>query len=390
MKAHKIAIIGCGIGGLASAIYLTRQGHTIEIFDRFETPAPIGSGLVVQPVGQAVLGELGCLEAVLEKAAPIYTMTGTESGTDKPVLHVDYGPEGGGTFGLGIHRRTLFDILFRTMKRHAVSLRAPHIIKTTKLIDDQRWIENDKGERFGPYDLVIDATGANSSLSPIRTKALSFGALWGTVDWVDTSPLPTNYLTQCYRGASKMMGVLPLGTLPNDSTAKAAVFWSEPRAQLPEWPKNGLEAWKGEAISLWPEFEPFISQITQASQMTPAVYSHGTLSKPYAERLVIIGDAAHQASPQLGQGANMALLDAQALCKALERYELNKALNAYARRRFAHVRLYQIFSAVFTPFYQSNSHILPPLRNHLLNPFSRIWPVRSMLTRLVCGTLIKP
>ena len=390
MKAHKIAIIGCGIGGLASAIYLVEQGHIVEVFDRFETPAPIGSGLVVQPVGQAVLNELGCLDAVLAKAAPIYTMTGTESGTDTTVLHVDYGPEGADTFGLGIHRGALFDILFQRMQSLPVKLRAPQIITATQLIDDQRWVETNTGERFGPYDLVIDAAGANSPISPIRAKALSFGALWGTVDWVDSSPLPNNYLTQCYRGASKMMGVLPLGTLPNETTPKAAVFWSEPRASLPDWFNGDLDAWKDEAIALWPEYEPFISQITDHNQMTPAVYSHGTLSKPYAERLAIIGDAAHQASPQLGQGANMALLDAKALCDALKTHDINAAVKRYARKRFAHVRLYQVFSAVFTPFYQSNSALLPPLRNYLLNPFSRIWPIRAMLTRLVCGTLIKP
>ena len=390
MKTHKIAIIGCGIGGLASAIYLVRQGHSVEIFDRFETPAPIGSGLVVQPVGQAVLAELGCLDAVLSKAAPIYTMTGTESGTDKTVLHVDYGPKGGGTFGLGIHRGALFDILFRKMQSLPVTLRAPHIITATELIDDQRWVDTNTGERFGPFDLVIDAAGANSPISPIRAKALSFGALWGTVDWVDSSPLPNNYLTQCYRGASKMMGVLPLGTLPNETTPKAAVFWSEPRASLPDWFNGDLDAWKDEAIALWPEYEPFISQITDHNQMTPATYSHGTLPKPYGEQLAIIGDAAHQASPQLGQGANMALLDAKALCDALKTHDINIAVKRYARRRFVHVRLYQIFSAVFTPFYQSGSRILPPLRNHLLNPFSRIWPIRAMLTRLVCGVLIKP
>lgn len=390
MKVHKIAIIGCGIGGLASAIYLVRQGHSVEIFDRFESPAPIGSGLVVQPVGQAVLSELECLSAVRSKAAPIYTMTGTESGTEMKVLHVDYGPEDGEVFGLGIHRGTLFDILFQKIQSLPITLRAPHVIQGTELIDNQRWIDTNTGERFGPYDLVIDAAGANSPLSPIRSKPLTFGALWGTVDWAQTSPLPKNRLTQCYRGASKMMGVLPLGTLPNETIPKAAVFWSEPRKQLPDWPQNGLEAWKDEAISLWPEFNPFISQITSTDKMTPATYSHGTLSKPYADRLAIIGDAAHQASPQLGQGANMALLDAQALSRALKAHDINTALKRYARRRFAHVWLYQIFSAVFTPFYQSNNRVLPPLRNYLLNPFSRIWPVRAMLTRLVCGTLIKP
>ncbi|MEP6343322.1 MAG: NAD(P)/FAD-dependent oxidoreductase [Maricaulaceae bacterium] len=389
MTPYNIGIVGCGVGGLASAINLTRQGHTVDIFDKFETPSPIGSGLVIQPVGQAVLKDLGCLEAVLAKSAPIYTMHGTESSSGISVLHVDYGPENGDVFGLGIHRGTLFQILFDHLQTLRVNLIPSSHITKSSVNAQGRHVET-QTQTHGPYDLIIDASGAHSPLSPIKTRPLTFGALWGTVDWVDSSPLPKNRLTQCYRGASKMMGVLPLGTLPNDDTPKAAVFWSEPRETLPAWPSSGLEAWKDEAIGLWSEFAPFISQITQADQMTPATYDHGTLRQPYQDRLAIIGDAAHQASPQLGQGANMALLDAKVLCKALESHNIDKALKLYARRRFAHVRLYQIFSSVFTPFYQSNSAILPPVRNYVFNPLSRIWPVRTMLTRLVCGTLIKP
>lgn len=389
MTHYNIGIVGCGIGGLASAIYLSRQGHAVDLFDKFETASPIGSGLVLQPVGQAVLKELGCLETILKKSSPIYSMHGTESGSDMSVLHVDYGPESGDIFGLGIHRGTLFQILFDHLQSLPVNLKPSSHITKSSVNAQGRWVETET-QKHGPYDIVIDASGARSSLSLIKTKPLTFGALWGTVDWVDSSPLPKNQLTQCYRGASKMMGVLPLGTLPNDDMPKAAVFWSEPRKTLPAWQSSGLEAWKDEAIGLWPEFAPFISQITQADQMTPATYDHGTLRKPYDDRLAIIGDAAHQASPQLGQGANMALLDAKVLCKALESHSIDKALKLYARRRFAHVRLYQIFSSVFTPFYQSNSAILPPIRNYVFNPLSRIWPVRTMLTRLVCGTLIKP
>jgi 2-polyprenyl-6-methoxyphenol hydroxylase-like FAD-dependent oxidoreductase len=51
----RIAIIGTGIGGLAAASLLADQGHEITIFDQFDTLKPVGSGLVIQPVGQAVL-----------------------------------------------------------------------------------------------------------------------------------------------------------------------------------------------------------------------------------------------------------------------------------------------------------------------------------------------
>ena len=89
MSAYRIGIVGCGIGGLASAIYLARQGHAVDLFDKFETASPVGSGLVIQPVGQDVLKDLGCLEEILKKSSPIYSMYGTESGSHMPVLHVD-------------------------------------------------------------------------------------------------------------------------------------------------------------------------------------------------------------------------------------------------------------------------------------------------------------
>ena len=62
--------------------------------------------------------------------------------------------------------------------------------------------------------------------------------------------------------------------------------------------------------------------------MTLARYGHHTLWRPFSDRLAIIGDAAHSTSPQLGQGVNMGLLDAQALTVALRtRDDLSSALS---------------------------------------------------------------
>ena len=54
-----IAIAGCGIAGLASAAMLARDGHRVTIFERFAAPAPVGSGLLLQPTGLAVLRAMG-------------------------------------------------------------------------------------------------------------------------------------------------------------------------------------------------------------------------------------------------------------------------------------------------------------------------------------------
>jgi 2-polyprenyl-6-methoxyphenol hydroxylase-like FAD-dependent oxidoreductase len=177
--------------------------------------------------------------------------------------------------------------------------------------------------------------------------------------------------------------------LPGDTTPRAAVFWSLSSAELDHWPDRSLGDWQAEVASFWPAMTPFLDQITDKAQLTPARYSHGTLRRPYSDRLVHIGDAAHRASPQLGQGANMALLDAYALAQAL-RLPLDEALPAYHRARRWHLGLYQAMSAAFTPQYQSHSHALPALRDHLLAPLSRLWPLPRILSALVSGDLIPP
>ncbi|MBL9053075.1 MAG: FAD-dependent monooxygenase, partial [Tabrizicola sp.] len=106
-------------------------------------------------------------------------------------------------------------------------------------------------------------------------------------------------------------------------------------------------------------------------------------------RLVHIGDAAHRASPQLGQGANMALLDALSLALAL-RLPLEDAPRAHLRARRGHLGFYQAMSAAFTPQYQSSSRILPWLRDRLLAPLSRVPPLPRVLTAIVSGDILPP
>ncbi|WP_299153263.1 NAD(P)/FAD-dependent oxidoreductase [uncultured Tateyamaria sp.] len=380
----KIAIAGAGIGGLALAILLRQAGRDVTLFDQFAAPAPVGSGLVIQPVGQAVLGACGALEQVRATGNAVTRMLGHEADNGRRVLDVWYDRAHGQRVGLALHRNALFQALWDGATQAGVTLalgaQVTAASQTTLTLSD--------GSTAGPFDLVVDALGAQSPLTPMRAIDLPYGALWANVDWPDETDLPKHELRQTYRKASNMLGVLPIGTPPGANRPQAAIFWSLPRAAYDTWRGAGLEKWRAQARTLWPDFDAFSAQITDPDQMTMARYAHGTLRTPYANGIVHIGDAAHRASPQLGQGANMALLDAYALARALDTHPIAKALPAYGAARRWHVRTYQAMSWAFTPQYQSDSRWLPVLRDRALFPVSMIPPVPRILSHLVCGTLL--
>ncbi|MBM7068760.1 NAD(P)/FAD-dependent oxidoreductase [Actibacterium sp. 188UL27-1] len=387
----KIGIAGAGIGGLAAAALLARDGHQVTIFDQFDQPRPVGSGLVIQPVGQHVLDIAGAGDAARAKGAQIHQMLGLEVIHQKPVLDVTYDPAGQGHHGLAIHRASLFDALLDAVSVAETDLQPSSRIIATHLGSEGRRLEHADGTQSQAFDLVIDASGATSALSPLRGKTLPYGAIWGTVPWPDGTDLPPTQLSQRYRYAEHMIGVLPIGALPGADTPMAAIFWSMPEGDHDTWRAAPLDQWKAEAMTLWPAMAPFLETVQRHDDMTMARYTHGTLNTPVAERLVYLGDAAHRASPQLGQGANMALLDAYALAWSLRQSnDLTNALALYVRTRRWHVRIYQAMSWAFTPQYQSDSRTLPWIRDNIMMPVSRIPPVPRILSALVCGTLVTP
>lgn len=86
----------------------------------------------------------------------------------------------------------------------------------------------------------------------------------------------------------------------------------------------------------------------------------------------------------------MALLDAYALSTALAHYPVEKALKIYSRARRQHVAGYQMMSRLLTSLYQSDSVILPWVRNHVLAPLSPVWPFAHLLTKVAAGYIIPP
>jgi 2-polyprenyl-6-methoxyphenol hydroxylase-like FAD-dependent oxidoreductase len=110
MGRRSVAIAGCGVCGLATALLLARAGERVVLFERFDAPRPLGSGLMIQPTGLAVLARLGLADRVRREAARSNRLSGMAEG--RVLLDVSYGAmTRGDRFGIGIHRASLFAAL---------------------------------------------------------------------------------------------------------------------------------------------------------------------------------------------------------------------------------------------------------------------------------------
>ncbi len=391
MPSHvsSIAIIGAGPAGLAAALMLARQGRDVVVFERFEQAGPVGAGFMLQPTGLAVLDDLGLTPAVEALAQPIDHLFGREFRRGRVVLDVRYADLKRPRPALGVHRAALFDVLYRACVEAGVRFETGREM----VVAEGGRLTDVRGASTPAFDLVIDASGARSRIAAAHGAAphpLAWGALWATVPWPG-EPFDARALQQVYRGASKMVGVLPVGARPGSPDRLATFFWSLRTEDHAAWRAAGLDAWKAEVRALWPDTAGLLEALTDPDQLTLARYGHHTLARPVADRLAIIGDAAHSTSPQLGQGVNMGLLDAWSLTQALSSHaDLPAALSAYAAARRWHVRLYQALSLGFTPFYQADGRFLPWIRDHVLGKAARLPLSPRLLAATVSGLLLDP
>lgn len=386
MKPLHIAIIGYGTAGQAAAILLSREGHRIEVFERAAQLGPVGAGLLLQPTGLQVLWQMGLLDEALAHGARIGRLYG-ETPAGRAVMDMRYAALDARLFGLGMQRGALFTLLARAWRDVDCVQRGTAICG---IDDDGRRLRDAAGRMHGPYDLVLAADGAGSSMratvaKPRLDRPYPWGALWCLVaqdDWRYPGELRQRYLA-----ARKMIGLLPVGTRPGDALPRLSFFWSLPASSFEAWAARGLDAWREEVAALWPEGGTCVAQLQGTDQLARASYRDAVVRRWHRGRLVLLGDAAHAMSPQLGQGVNMALMDALALRDALRgEGGIDAALLRYARERAAHVRIYHWFSRWLTPLFQSERDGVARLRDLAFAPLGRLPGSRGMMLRVLSGT----
>lgn len=392
MEGRSVAVIGCGTAGSAAALFLSRAGHEVTLFERVLEPGPVGAGIMMQPSGLGVLEKLGCAEDVLARGARVDRLV-CQNERHALILDLGYETLAAGLFGVGLHRGVLFETLFDAVRDSDVELRCGvSIERVTSPRSKSRTLVDESGRAHGPFDLVVVCDGARS---PIRESLASvtkhvtrypWGALWfiGT----DASSQYSGRLHQRVRGTRDMVGMLPSGLGPGGAEEPLmSLFFSVKCDEVERWRDGGVDAWKRHVVSIAPEAEHVLEQIRDMRELTMATYYDVTMPRWHTDGIAFLGDAAHATSPQLGQGCNLALYDAMILAEAVAtETSIDSALETYTMRRRAHLGYYQLATRWLTPFFQSDWHVLGRVRDFLMSKTGWLAYAQREMVRSMCGT----
>ncbi len=384
---YDIAVIGAGIAGLTAASLFKQQGHNVTIFEKHSESLPVGAGLVLQQTGLAVLANLNLDIMTIEKGAIINRFLGKNSKghTVYDLLHENLSPN---FFSVGIHRHTITKLL----REKANFLNIP-FIKSFETLDVA--LENDKHalissdhQRIGRFDLIVDASGTHSVIrdkyaSIAYKRPFAYGALWGVCE--SREDLPPNILQQRFHKAKVGIGIIPIGKKHGcEDINHVAVHWSIRHKDYPAWRAAPLDDWKVEVVKLYADAENIVSRFNDHDDLTLAVYSDIALKKFYSNRIVFIGDSCHSISPRLGQGANLGLVDALILSRALAAATtIENSLAIYDASRKNHVKFYQRASRLMNFLFQSDNSAASFFRDVSFNAMYKVpYTHRQMLTTI--------
>lgn len=316
----KIAIIGGGIAGLTFANCMAGLNYELHIFEQKSKFEEIGAAISVFPNALCVLDYLGLLNQIIAasgafKTVYIKTQTGeilskSEPKSDYPVICM--------------HRAALHAILMDGIKAHLhvnMNLKDFEILKNGQI---KLSFQNDEELVF---DAVIGADGINSVA---RNFVLQDGKpvfrgynIWRGVVKTD---FDIGYGSETF-GIGKRVGIVPIkdGVYGWWATCNEAYLQNDE----PEGTKAKLKRLFGD----WHHPIPDLIEQTQHIIKNSLVDRKPT--KGWSKNMVVlIGDAAHPTTPNLGQGGCIAIEGAFLLASCIEKYGLN--MSAFERYEALH------------------------------------------------------
>jgi len=327
----KIAISGAGIGGLTLAIALQRKGFDTTVYENAPVIKPLGAGLILAANAVKALMDIGIGYEVLEAGRVIKKLRIKDK--QGRILSEADSEEVTKKFGFvnnfAIHRADLHKVLIGLLQpgtlrlgKGCVGLHQEEDGVTVNLSDNTSV----------KYDALIACDGIHSTirkqLLPASELRYAGYTCWRAV--IDQPPSNFNVEESSETWAAEgRFGVVPI--------SKNRVYWF---ACL-NAPPNDIAKQNFSVSDLLYHFESFHSPIPEIIMRTKneqLIWNDIIDIKPLKKfafgRVALLGDAAHATTPNMGQGACMAIEDAAVLANCFEaNISIEQTLTQFERNR---------------------------------------------------------
>lgn len=381
-RRYRVGIVGFGVAGATCAHLLAADGHAVTLIERAPAVEPIGAGVLLQCSGQAVLKHLGLLDRVLARAAPVDELWARQAKSGRTLVRNVYANYEPGWRAYGVHRGVLFGALHELVEKQPVDVRLGcEIVSRETAAGGEVLLRDAAGRAHGPFDLVVCGDGSRSHLRAAfgftaRVTEYDHGTLWVTVPGTGVP----GKLLQVVRGTQQLLGLLPLGD------GLVSLYWGVRNSDIEVVRTRGLEALKADVLAFCPEAAPVLEHLCDFEQLLHTPYRHVRMKRTHDDRVLFVGDAAHAMSPHLGQGINIALLDAWRLAAALRTAETPAAgFTAFRKAQRGYVRYYSTVTWLLSPFFQSDWRVLGWGRDVVLPLLPYVPVVRKQMLLTVSG-----
>jgi 2-polyprenyl-6-methoxyphenol hydroxylase-like FAD-dependent oxidoreductase len=326
-------VVGAGIGGLTASLVLSRVAARVTLVERVERPSEVGAALALNLNGMAVLDRLGLLPAVEAVSARIDRMD-IRSVTGRRLLTARMPDLGAGLdHAMAVRRTDLHRLLVEAATGVAsVETRFGYAVVSADpsgAVRVSSTAENgsDVGIDELRADVVVGADGVSSavrSTGGFKSRVSPGSSYVRTIVRGRASPGFEEYWT-------------PLGSfghLPLDGDL--VYFWAAAHVAgaAEAVARRDLGAFRREWQRVLPAAAELLERVSSFDDLLVNTVRRVDCRRWFSGRLVLLGDAAHAMPPNLGQGANSALVDAVVLAEELASApSVMDAVAGYDKRR---------------------------------------------------------
>jgi 2-polyprenyl-6-methoxyphenol hydroxylase-like FAD-dependent oxidoreductase len=342
-KKIPLLIVGGGLGGLATALALSRKGIASHVAEKSRQFGEIGAGLQVAPNASRILHELGVMDEIRKSAVFPARLVFLDAVTGESVRSFDLGKPFIERYGhpyFVMHRGDLLDALLTACRAsRLITLEPGKELASLEDLEDRARASFADGTVY-ECEALIGADGLHST-------ARRFVA-------ADGEPVYHPYVA--YRGAIPMSDVSKHAGLDN------VVMYMGPGLHFVQYPLRRGELYNQVAVFESKRFKPGVNESRDdwgtADELDEAFsgtcdYVRGALKVikrdrrwpmldrlPLADwtrnRIALMGDAAHPMLQYLAQGACQAIEDAACLAEEIARSANDPAAAflAYQNKRY--------------------------------------------------------